>query len=230
MPSCATHTFLADGSDLKAAVDAYTADTSCADDPNSLCSTEETYGGLINDWCVGAVENMSQLFQQKFNFTGDISGWDVSSVRTMDFMFQEARSFNGDLNDWRVSSVQNMKVVFQQAESFEGGGISSWDVSSVHNFYGMFNVARSFNINLSAWDISSGTSFYAMFYHATSFSQNLCRWADTFMYDFLYSENSDDNVFGASACAFQTNPVEANQGPFCASDCVSCSMTSTFVV
>ena len=66
LAACATYTFLADGSDLKTAVDAYTADPLCVDDPADLCSTEQTYGGLINDWCVGAVEDMSDLFRTDF--------------------------------------------------------------------------------------------------------------------------------------------------------------------
>ncbi len=57
-------------------------------------STATTTYGVISDWDVSQVTDMSELFSNKSNFNADISGWDVSSVTDMRYMFFNAQSFN----------------------------------------------------------------------------------------------------------------------------------------
>jgi surface protein len=53
------------------------------DNPTAATATY----GLIADWDVSAITDMSYLFQDLKNFTADISSWDTSSVTNMAFMF-----------------------------------------------------------------------------------------------------------------------------------------------
>ena len=63
---------------LKVAVQAYNVDPAAA---------TATYG-LIADWDVSAITDMSGLFSGMQNFNADISSWNTSSVTTMDSMFR----------------------------------------------------------------------------------------------------------------------------------------------
>ena len=94
--------------ELQAAVDSYVAD------PTSMNPTSVAHGFPIGTWCVGAVTDMSSLFQDKNNFDEDLSTWDVSSVTDMNAMFRRASAFNGDLSTWDVSSVTDMNGMFAE--------------------------------------------------------------------------------------------------------------------
>ena len=61
--------------------------------------------GLINEWDVSKVTDMSRLFNGKESFNEDISGWDVSSVNNMRDMFRDAKVFDQDISGWDVSNV-----------------------------------------------------------------------------------------------------------------------------
>ena len=63
---------------LKVAVQAYNVDPAAA---------TATYG-LIADWDVSAVSDMSYLFQNLGDFNANISSWNTSGVTTMDSMFK----------------------------------------------------------------------------------------------------------------------------------------------
>jgi hypothetical protein len=78
----------------------------------------------------------------------------------------------------------------------------------------MFGHASSFNHELIAWNVSRVTSMYAMFYYASSFNQDLCPWGDilTFPYENVNA------MFWNSGCTYQSSPIRASKGPFCASD------------
>ena len=112
-----------------------------------------TYG-VISDWDVSQVTDMSYLFYQKSQFNGDISSWDVSGVTDMKYMFDFSDNFNQDISSWDVSSVTNMRYMFDNAIIFNQD-ISSWDVSSVTNMNFMFNEASSFNQDISNWCVTN---------------------------------------------------------------------------
>ena len=63
---------------LKVAVQAYNVDPAAA---------TATYG-LIADWDVSAVSDMSGLFEALEDFNANISSWNTSGVTTMDSMFK----------------------------------------------------------------------------------------------------------------------------------------------
>ena len=136
---------------------------------------ESTYG-LIGNWNVSAVTNMSYAFSPSRNggsvkatFNEDISAWDTSSVGDMSEMFFNAESFNQPLT-FDTSNVYNMDYMFYQAESFNQP--LNWDTSSVNSMSSMFRGASVFNQPLN-WDVSSVTSMKYMFYQATLFNQPL---------------------------------------------------------
>ena len=143
--------------------------------------------GLIIDWDVSGVTDMSQVFAGEKGkdyyvsgaerFDSDISKWDVSRVTNMHFMFSSAKAFNGDVSKWDVSSVTSMQDMFAAAETFNGD-VSNWDVGRVAVMRGMFYEASAFNGDISKWDVSRVTTMMYMFLGAGSFSQTLCgAWA-----------------------------------------------------
>ena len=89
--------------------------------------------GIISDWDVSQVIDMSELFSYKTTFNDDISNWDVSSVTNMDFMFYDATSFNQDISSWDVSSVTNMYRMFEEVGEFNQD-IDAWGLGCVLNY------------------------------------------------------------------------------------------------
>ena len=104
---------------------------------------------------------------------GLIWEWDVSRVTDMSRMFSYATAFNGEISWWDMSQVKDMSATFLSATSFNRD-ISKWDVSNVITMTGMFRSATSFNADISHWNVSSVTNMDYMFMHATAFKQELC--------------------------------------------------------
>eukprot|EP00964_Phaeocystis_antarctica_P005479 scaffold2998_cov67-Phaeocystis_antarctica.AAC.2 len=159
---------------LKTAVQAYNAD------PAAAIATYGTLYGLIADWDVSAVTDMSYLFKDLKNFNTDVSSWDTSSVTRMDHMFYGASVFNQPLS-FNTSSVMNMGSMFRGASAFNQP--LSFDTSSVTDMDYMFLSAGAFNQPLSL-DTSSVTSMGYVFYFANSLSAAnklliRCAWAGT---------------------------------------------------
>ena len=59
---------------------------------DGMCSDSEY--GVMPDWDVSNVTDMSSAFSNKNSFNGDIISWDVSSVTNMFNMFAAASAFN----------------------------------------------------------------------------------------------------------------------------------------
>ena len=51
-------------------------------------------------------------------FNGLIEDWDVSKVTNMTSMFCFAKSFNQDIREWNTNNVTKMDCMFKSAESF----------------------------------------------------------------------------------------------------------------
>ena len=140
---------------------------------DGLCKNSDY--GVMRDWDVSRVTNMSRAFQYEGKFNGDISNWDVSNVTNMRNMFDKASSFNQPLNEWNVSNVTDMYGMFYEANSFNQH-LNNWDVSNVTNMRFMFTFANKFNGYISNWNVSNVTNMSYMFYDASYFNQPLNNW------------------------------------------------------
>merc|ERR1712021_291831 len=72
--------------------------------------------GLIANWDVSAITDMSSLFYNMRIFNADISNWDTSKVTDMGNMFFSASVFNQPLS-FDTSKVTNMDNMFYNANS-----------------------------------------------------------------------------------------------------------------
>jgi len=135
----------------------------------------EDPNGMMGDWDVTHVADMSRMFFNANSFNTDISKWDVSKVTNMNSMFCDASSFRGDIGKWDVSSVTDMTAMFRNAASFNSD-ITKWDTSSVRDMDDMFFNAAAFNRDIAKWDVSRVTNMYGMFWSATSFNVDISKW------------------------------------------------------
>ena len=74
--------------------------------------------GVINDWDVSLINDMSNLFYERINFNEPIENWDVGNVIDMSFMFYSCRNFNQPLNNWNVGNVLDMNSMFLSCYNF----------------------------------------------------------------------------------------------------------------
>jgi surface protein len=110
--------------------------------------------GVMNDWDVSKITDMSKLFQDIKNFNKNISNWDVSNVKDMSYMFSGCLNFNQNIKNWNVSNVENMEEMFNQCKKFSQD-IRNWNVSNVKNMRRIFRECPNFNKNIKIWDISN---------------------------------------------------------------------------
>ena len=168
-------------------------------DPVNASIAIPTYG-LMADWDVSQVTNMSSIFENAFQYTGaNISNWDVSNVTKMDEMFRNCSDFNGDITGWDVSSVENMEEMFDGCESFNQD-IGSWDTSSVTNMKRMFYDCIIFNQDIGGWDTSSVTNMDQMIRYAEAFNQDIGSWdvSNVTTMNYMFENATDFNNGGSS--------------------------------
>jgi len=144
-------------------------------DMSQLFINKTNFNSNISNWNVGNVQTMENMFKGAISFNQDLNNWNVGNVQTMENMFNGAITFNQDLNNWNVGNVTNMNSMFQGASSFNSI-ISNWDVGNVTDMRNMFNGATSFNGNISNWNLGNVTNMNFMFYEATSFNQDISNW------------------------------------------------------
>jgi len=131
--------------------------------------------GIIEEWNVSLINDMSYLFQKKYNFNSDISNWNVSNVTNMFSMFCECTNFNQPLNNWNISNVINMEDMFSACNKFNQP-LNNWNVSNVVDMSCMFWNCKSFNQPLNNWNVSNVTNMFSMFCECTNFNQPLNNW------------------------------------------------------
>ena len=165
--------------------------------------------GLIENWNVGNVRDMSTVFMDATSFDGNISNWDVGNVRDMSSMFNKASSFNQDISNWDVGNVRDMDGMFFEATSFDGN-ISNWDVGNVTEMISMFRGASSFNQDISNWNVGNVTSMYKMFSGANNFNQDISNW------NVVIEDKADlDRMFeNVTFFTDMTDKIDSNGTPF----------------
>ena len=107
-----------------------------------IAVSESTLREWANNWrdhdlstaCTSYVTDMSELFEDAYDFNQDISSWDTSNVRDMGHMFAYTEKFNQDIGAWDVANVQDMEYMFYRADGFNQD-LSNWDVYNAHVEY-----------------------------------------------------------------------------------------------
>jgi len=131
--------------------------------------------GIVGDWDVSLITDMSNLFCAISNFDQDISNWDVSNVTNMKNMFALCKKFNQPLNNWNVSNVTDMTGMFFECNNFNQP-LNNWNVSNVINMTDMFNNCVKFNQPLNNWNVSNVVKMTRMFYMCKNLNQLLDKW------------------------------------------------------
>ena len=108
-------------------------------DPNTRPEIVEKYG-VIGEWDVSGVTDMSRLFRGRHEFNDDISSWDTANVVNMSFMFSNASSFNQPVEGLDTANVTTMGSMFSGASSFNQP-VEGLDTANVVSMRSMFSGA-----------------------------------------------------------------------------------------
>ncbi|WP_143569829.1 BspA family leucine-rich repeat surface protein [Tenacibaculum agarivorans] len=151
----------------------------------------------INDWDVGSITDMAELFLGCANFNQDIGKWNVSEVINMTNLFVACVSFNKDLSKWNVSKVKLMGGMFQICTNFNEN-IGNWDVSNVTTMANMFYRCENFNQDIGAWNVGKVIDMTGMFRDCTVFNQDISKWntgqVNSMSYMFSECENFNQDI------------------------------------
>jgi len=131
--------------------------------------------GIMPDWDVSRVTDMSKAFYDKWDFNGDLSKWDVKNLKNAQEMFYGADAFNADVSNWNTENLENCQDMFHDAKSFNRS-IDHWKTHKVTNMNGMFMGATNFNSDISNWDVQNVQSMRDMFAETSSFNQPIGKW------------------------------------------------------
>ena len=130
---------------------------------------------IIDNWNVENVTNMDSMFKNATLFNGSIGNWNVDNVINMDNMFNGAIIFNKPINSWNIYKLFNATGMFSGAVSFNQP-LDNWYMGSIANLSNLFNGALSFNNNISSWRVGGATNMSNMFCNAITFNQPLDEW------------------------------------------------------
>jgi surface protein len=131
--------------------------------------------GIMPDWDVSRVTDMSKAFYDKWDFNGDLSKWDVKNLKNAQEMFYGADAFNADVSKWNTQNLENCQDMFHDAKSFNRS-IDHWKTHKVTNMNGMFMGATNFNSDISNWDVQNVESMRDMFAETSNFNQPIGKW------------------------------------------------------
>jgi surface protein len=136
--------------------------------------------GVMPEWDVSCVTDMTDAFKYKTSFNGDLSKWDTKSVVDFSGMFSSAFKFNQDISKWDTSQVTSMFSMFYFANSFDKD-ISKWDTSNVNDMTGMFYAASKFNKDVRPWNVKKVKSMESMFREADEFDKDAFKHTDALL-------------------------------------------------
>ena len=156
-----------------------------------------------------SVTRMEQMFQSCSSLTGptNISSWNVGAVTNMTSMFNGAKLFNQNIGSWNTVKVVSMQNMFAKAESFNQN-IGGWNTAALTRTSGMFEMATSFNQNIGNWNTAAVTMMDKMFQNATAFNQNIGNWslnASVNLSNMLNNSGMDCSNYGATLVGWNAN-------------------------
>ena len=103
---------------------------------------------------------------------GLIQNWNVTLIEDMSYVFADAVGFDADLSQWDTSNVKNFTAMFRGAKGFRGDSIRSWSTENCEDFSHMFEDS-TFSGDLTLWNVQNGKNFDKMFHKATFFDLDL---------------------------------------------------------
>jgi surface protein len=154
----------------------------------------------INNWNIGTVTSINNMFKNAVSFNQPIGNWNTSNIKYMTSIFEGASSFNQPIGNWNTSNVEDMISIFKGASSFNqpignwnigkitdmesmfygavnfNQPIGNWNTSNVENMNNLFCNATVFNENINNWDVSNVRYFQSLFKNAINFNQPLSNW------------------------------------------------------
>ena len=103
-----------------------------------LAHTDGTIKEAVKEWCKGG--DSMEAVKRRF---GLIEEWDVSEVTDMSFTFYYATAFNSDLSGWDVSKVTTMYGMFSRATAFDQKLSGSWSTTTADKTWMFLNCPGS---------------------------------------------------------------------------------------
>ncbi len=144
---------------------------------------------MYNEYRKDTTPNKSKTSKNSKIWTkGVIGEWDVSNVTDMSNLFMDFHEFDEPLNDWVVSNVTNMKEMFSgclvsNADTTDKGmfGIIAanfkQELTNLNNIRTHeFSYCMNFNKPLNKWVVSKVTDMSKMFVNCKKFNQPLDSW------------------------------------------------------
>ncbi len=144
--------------------------------------------GVIGDWDVSNVTNMSNLFIDFYEFNEPLNAWDVSNVTNMKAMFGGCFTRDADTTDkgmiasmaanfkQELTNLNNIRThEFSYCMNFNQP-LNKWVVSKVTDMGGMFYGCTYFDQDISEWDVSNVTNMNKMFLSCYNFNKQLNAW------------------------------------------------------
>ncbi len=132
--------------------------------------------GLINEWDVSSVTDMSEVFSGHPISDDLLFGWDVRQVTDMSDMFMGCSAFEGNgLDEWEVDQVTNMSHMFDGCTMLVAQ-LEEWKVDQVTNMSHMFDGCTMLSAQLDEWNVHRVTNMSYMFGECSLFNGNLSRW------------------------------------------------------
>ena len=144
-------------------------------DMSELFSCSEYFNYDISQWDVSNVTNMMAMFMMCSKFNQPLNKWDISNVIDTQNMFDNCKNFNQPLNNWNVSNVIRMNFLFFKCTNFNQP-LDKWNVSNVIDITCMFMECLNFNQPLNNWNVSNVTRMGSLFFKCKNFNQPLNKW------------------------------------------------------
>lgn len=117
----------------------------------------------VENWNVGNVKNMKDMFRTCDIEKLDLNNWDVSNVENMESMFESCTAEELIISKWNVGRVRNMSNMFKLCANIEELDVSKWNVSNVKDMSSMFYQCYFTKLDVENWDVRNVKDMSNMF-------------------------------------------------------------------